>query len=189
MSSQQRSILSFFGGGGGGGAKASPAAPARAKPPSTPASAPAAPKPKPATPAAAASVRPMLRRSCCGAAGARVVSMRLSWTCLCCVGLQLQVGCRVRVYWPNDDAWYVGAITALGDDGQHTVTYDDGDVETLSMSDQKVTGCAAVTSASSLWLFVTPRRCERVAAVRSAERASDAWSRRTGQSQRYRECG
>ena len=45
------------------------------------------------------------------------------------------VGRRVRVYWPEDDAFYPGTVTkydARGA-GKHHVRYDDGDEEALAL--------------------------------------------------------
>eukprot|EP00854_Cymbomonas_tetramitiformis_P034460 gene34460-biopygen30740 len=42
-------------------------------------------------------------------------------------------GCKVRVYWPVDDAWYPGTVGDTMANGSTHVTYDDGDEEDLDM--------------------------------------------------------
>ena len=58
-------------------------------------------------------------------------------TCVCPAGLCTEpeltgralVKRRVRVYWPEDDAFYPGVVTAYARRGDvHQVTYDDGEV-------------------------------------------------------------
>jgi hypothetical protein len=47
------------------------------------------------------------------------------------------VGRRLRVFWPDDDAFYPGAVTAFRG-GKHEVRYDDGDREWLKLREQRV---------------------------------------------------
>eukprot|EP00854_Cymbomonas_tetramitiformis_P009803 gene9803-biopygen10007 len=44
---------------------------------------------------------------------------------------ELAAGCKVKVYWPADDAWYTGTV---GDSGLTHIVYEDGDEENLEMS-------------------------------------------------------
>jgi hypothetical protein len=45
------------------------------------------------------------------------------------------VGRRLRVYWPDEGDWFFGEVTGYdGKTGRHNVSYDDGDVENLSLS-------------------------------------------------------
>ncbi|KAK3252221.1 hypothetical protein CYMTET_38464 [Cymbomonas tetramitiformis] len=52
------------------------------------------------------------------------------------VALQAGVesGCKVKVYWPQDDAWYTGTVGDTGSDGLTHIAYEDGDKEDLDMS-------------------------------------------------------
>ena len=44
------------------------------------------------------------------------------------------VGARVSLWWPLDDEWYSGYLTAFDPIRQrHTVCYDDGDVEIVAL--------------------------------------------------------
>ncbi|GAB4850593.1 hypothetical protein Ancab_029902 [Ancistrocladus abbreviatus] len=44
------------------------------------------------------------------------------------------VGCRVKVWWPYDRAFYEGVVAAFNPEKMtHRVNYDDGDVETLNL--------------------------------------------------------
>lgn len=69
------------------------------------------------------------------------------------------VGDEILVYWPDDDTYYPGTVHSIDDD-QHTIHYDDGDIEKLSMeneiwmyqnheSNAAGNGSAAVTGNSS----------------------------------------
>ncbi|KAK3283431.1 hypothetical protein CYMTET_8872 [Cymbomonas tetramitiformis] len=60
-------------------------------------------------------------------------------------------GCRVKVYWPVDDAWYVGTVGDTGPDGMSHVTYDDGDQENLDMSKEKYKVIPAAVREVSVW--------------------------------------
>ena len=44
------------------------------------------------------------------------------------------IGERVRVWWPLEEAWYNGVVTAFNGE-KHTIKYDDGDEEDLKLSD------------------------------------------------------
>ncbi|KAK3252226.1 hypothetical protein CYMTET_38469 [Cymbomonas tetramitiformis] len=46
----------------------------------------------------------------------------------------LTSGCKVKVYWPQDDAWYTGTVGDTGSDGLTHIAYEDGDNEDLDMS-------------------------------------------------------
>ncbi|KAK3252908.1 hypothetical protein CYMTET_37814 [Cymbomonas tetramitiformis] len=46
----------------------------------------------------------------------------------------LASGLKVKVYWPQDDAWYTGTVGDTGSDGLTHIAYEDGDKEDLDMS-------------------------------------------------------
>eukprot|EP00252_Welwitschia_mirabilis_P017729 TRINITY_DN3931_c0_g1_i1.p1 TRINITY_DN3931_c0_g1~~TRINITY_DN3931_c0_g1_i1.p1 ORF type:complete len:395 (-),score=119.35 TRINITY_DN3931_c0_g1_i1:153-1337(-) len=49
------------------------------------------------------------------------------------------VGKKVRIYWPLDAAWYEGVVKAYDcKKKRHSVTYDDGDKETLNFHNEKI---------------------------------------------------
>lgn len=51
------------------------------------------------------------------------------------MGSQAAVGRRVRVYWPDDDAWFTGVVKRFDPrTGMHAVWYDDGDREHLVLA-------------------------------------------------------
>eukprot|EP00854_Cymbomonas_tetramitiformis_P002121 gene2120-biopygen2021 len=43
-------------------------------------------------------------------------------------------GCKVKVYWQLDDAWYTGTVDDTGSDGRTHIAYEDGDEERLDMT-------------------------------------------------------
>ena len=46
---------------------------------------------------------------------------------------------RVRVYWPEEDAFFPGCVTAyFAKTGEHEVTYDDGDVERVTLAKERM---------------------------------------------------
>ncbi|XP_042511174.1 muscle M-line assembly protein unc-89-like [Macadamia integrifolia] len=48
------------------------------------------------------------------------------------------VGSRIKVYWPKDRIYYVGAVSSFDPvKMKHTVSYDDGDKEILTLSKEK----------------------------------------------------
>ena len=47
------------------------------------------------------------------------------------------VGDRVEVYWPVDDMYYPGVVGEITTDGNHVVNYDDGDSETLELTNEQ----------------------------------------------------
>lgn len=48
------------------------------------------------------------------------------------------VGCRLKVYWPNDKAWYKGVVAKFHPGSRkHIIKYDDGDEETLYLPNEK----------------------------------------------------
>ncbi|KAK3268306.1 hypothetical protein CYMTET_23178 [Cymbomonas tetramitiformis] len=44
----------------------------------------------------------------------------------------LASGLKVKVYWPQDDAWYTGTVGDTGSDGLTHIAYEDGDKEDMS---------------------------------------------------------
>ncbi|KAK3252441.1 hypothetical protein CYMTET_38263 [Cymbomonas tetramitiformis] len=49
----------------------------------------------------------------------------------------LASGCKVKVYWTQDDAWYTGTVGDTGSDGLTHIAYEDGDKEDLDMSKER----------------------------------------------------
>ncbi|KAK3256298.1 hypothetical protein CYMTET_34561 [Cymbomonas tetramitiformis] len=49
----------------------------------------------------------------------------------------LASGLKVKVYWPQDDAWYTGTVGDTGSDGLTHIAYEDGDKEDLDMSKER----------------------------------------------------
>jgi hypothetical protein len=52
------------------------------------------------------------------------------------------VGCTLSVYWPNDDEYYTAKVTAKkssvsSNSNVFTLLYDDGEVETLDLTNEK----------------------------------------------------
>ena len=49
------------------------------------------------------------------------------------------VGQRLRVFWPDDDTFYAGTVTAFDErTGTHEVQYDDGNVEQLQLQGERI---------------------------------------------------
>ena len=52
---------------------------------------------------------------------------------------QSTVGKSCRIFWPDDQAWYVGKITSFDiKTGKHQVYYDDGDEEWLDLGKERI---------------------------------------------------
>lgn len=52
---------------------------------------------------------------------------------------QALVGKHVKVYWPDDQAWYLGKVIDYSrQDGKHTIHYADGDKERVTLANEKV---------------------------------------------------
>lgn len=50
----------------------------------------------------------------------------------------LGIGERVEVFWPDDNQFYTGTVTAFNpEDNTHQIDYDDGDIEKLDMAKEK----------------------------------------------------
>ena len=46
---------------------------------------------------------------------------------------------RVKVYWPEENDWFTGIVSKHDPStDKHTVTYDDGDVEEITLATQKM---------------------------------------------------
>lgn len=55
--------------------------------------------------------------------------------------LQELVGKRVRVFWPDDQEWFVGSVIEYSSlDGKHTIHYNDGDRERVVLANEKASG-------------------------------------------------
>ncbi|KAK3266442.1 hypothetical protein CYMTET_24932 [Cymbomonas tetramitiformis] len=50
---------------------------------------------------------------------------------------EVTVGTRLEVFWEDDDKFYPGAVKSFNDDGTALMAYDDGDEETLNLSEEK----------------------------------------------------
>ena len=74
------------------------------------------------------------------------------------------VGRRVRVWWPDDVAWYTGSVVSY-DSARHAIKYDDGDEEALDLSREKHEFLAARPP-------VTPRCTHRGAPTRCYAKGS-----------------
>lgn len=49
------------------------------------------------------------------------------------------VGKRIKVFWKNDNEWYVGKVVSFSpEDGKHMVHYADGDKEKIVLAHEKV---------------------------------------------------
>ncbi|CAG9460883.1 unnamed protein product [Pedinophyceae sp. YPF-701] len=49
------------------------------------------------------------------------------------------VGCRVEVWWPEDEGWFAGTVESFDEaSGRHRVAYDDGDVEHLFLPQERI---------------------------------------------------
>ena len=71
-------------------------------------------------------VPPCITPPCCAH-----TQLTASIPCAC----QAANGRRVRVYWPDDDAWFTGTVRRFDPrTGLHTVCYDDGDREQLMLA-------------------------------------------------------
>lgn len=46
------------------------------------------------------------------------------------------IGDHVEVFWPHHDQYYRGVVSATTPAGEHTMNYDDGDVETLNLANE-----------------------------------------------------
>lgn len=46
------------------------------------------------------------------------------------------VGRRLKVWWPRDAAWYAGTVTSFNGRTKHTITYDDGEAETINLANE-----------------------------------------------------
>ncbi|KAK3276403.1 hypothetical protein CYMTET_15514 [Cymbomonas tetramitiformis] len=50
---------------------------------------------------------------------------------------KVTVGTRLEVFWVDDDKFYPGSVKSFHEDGTAHVVYDDGDEETLNLSEEK----------------------------------------------------
>ena len=62
--------------------------------------------------------------------------------------LQAAVGRRLRVYWPEEQAWFCGMVTRFDvPTGRHHVSYDDGDSEELMLAAERIEWLPPATEA------------------------------------------
>ena len=59
-----------------------------------------------------------------------------------------KVGDKIGVYWPDDDVHYPGTVASFNKEGKARVEYDDGDVETLRLEEEK-------------WYYLQPKSKKR----------------------------
>ncbi|KAK3246029.1 hypothetical protein CYMTET_44423 [Cymbomonas tetramitiformis] len=50
---------------------------------------------------------------------------------------EVRPGCKIEVFWPEDQVWYPGTVGATGEDGRTKIQYDDGDVENVVLKEEK----------------------------------------------------
>ncbi|KAK3266035.1 hypothetical protein CYMTET_25314 [Cymbomonas tetramitiformis] len=63
----------------------------------------------------------------------------------------LASGLKVKVYWPQDDAWYTGTVGDTGSDGLTHIAYEDGDKEDLDMSKERYEVLPAAVQEVTSW--------------------------------------
>ena len=54
------------------------------------------------------------------------------------------------MYWPIDATFYPGTVSELTDNGSHVISYDDGDTESLIMSDETWRFQSSLANASTI---------------------------------------
>ena len=71
-----------------------------------------------------------------GAPGAvRPLSTTVTLSAASPLAAQAAVGRRLRVYWPDEGDWFFGIVASYeSSTGFHTVHYDDGDIEAISLA-------------------------------------------------------
>ena len=47
------------------------------------------------------------------------------------------MGQRIKVFWPQERAWFRGKVLAFDNKSKHHVKYNDGDEEWLQLADEK----------------------------------------------------
>eukprot|EP00854_Cymbomonas_tetramitiformis_P006108 gene6108-biopygen6136 len=50
---------------------------------------------------------------------------------------ELRLGCKIEVFWPEDQVWYPGIMGATWEDGRTKIQYDDGDEENVVLKEEK----------------------------------------------------
>ncbi|KAK3276674.1 hypothetical protein CYMTET_15272 [Cymbomonas tetramitiformis] len=70
----------------------------------------------------------------------------------------LASGFKVKVYWPQDDAWYTGTVGDTGSDGLTHIAYEDGDKEDLDMSKERYEVLPAAVQGVAGWDAALPER-------------------------------
>lgn len=56
------------------------------------------------------------------------------------------IGDHIEVFWPHDDQYYRGVVSATTSAGEHIINYDDGDVETLTLANETWRPCDSLTA-------------------------------------------
>ncbi|KAK3280391.1 hypothetical protein CYMTET_11761 [Cymbomonas tetramitiformis] len=51
---------------------------------------------------------------------------------------EMKPGDKVEIFWPEDREWYPGTMGDTDEDGKTTIKYDDGDVETLLLKEERM---------------------------------------------------
>ncbi|KAK3259604.1 hypothetical protein CYMTET_31407 [Cymbomonas tetramitiformis] len=54
----------------------------------------------------------------------------------CTTAAEVTVGSKIEVFWKDDDCFYPGVVKEFNEDGKAHVLYDDGDEETLDLSEE-----------------------------------------------------
>ena len=50
---------------------------------------------------------------------------------------EVRSGCKIEIFWPDDQLWYPGTVGVTGADGKRKIEYDDGEIEFLELSKEK----------------------------------------------------
>eukprot|EP00854_Cymbomonas_tetramitiformis_P034244 gene34244-biopygen22127 len=60
----------------------------------------------------------------------------LTSSATCTTAGEVTVGSRIEVFWKDDECFYPGVVKEFNEDGKVHVLYDDGDEETLDLSEE-----------------------------------------------------
>ncbi|KAK3241341.1 hypothetical protein CYMTET_48882 [Cymbomonas tetramitiformis] len=64
------------------------------------------------------------------------VEVRRNCTAKCTTAGEVTVGSKIEMFWKGDDCFYPGVVKEFNEDGKAHVLYDDGDEETLDLSEE-----------------------------------------------------